>query len=167
MRKPNESLFDPEELDSASGNSFRLIFQKLPSVTFHLKEVNLPGISISSINNPTPGHDWNLPGSTITFDSLELSFIVDEKYENWKEIYNWIMELYNPDTGRSTGDLQNQLMEAQLYIKSNRNNSIRVVKFHNIFPTTISSIDFSTESVGEPLIASVSLSYTTYNMEAV
>ena len=77
------------------------------------------------------------------------------------------MELYNPDTGRSTGDLQNQLMEAQLYIKSNRNNSIRVVKFHNIFPTTISSIDFSTESVGEPLIASVSLSYTTYNMEAV
>ena len=36
------------------------------------------------------GLDAFFPGDKVTFDNLEVTFLVDEDLENFKEVYDWI-----------------------------------------------------------------------------
>ena len=69
----------PSKLDYASPTQFKFQIAKLPKVEFFATAVNLPGISLSSIKQQTPLADIPLPGEKITFQDLELTFLVDEK----------------------------------------------------------------------------------------
>jgi hypothetical protein len=167
MRRPQDPLFKPDNLNYLQGNSFRVLFQRSPNTAFHLQSVNLPGVSISTGDNSTPGLQWDIVGNQLSFDAIDLEFIVDEDLANWLEIYDWLHEMSDPNLGKSTGTLQEQLTEMQLFIYTNSNNPSKLFTFHNVYPVSISSINFTTQSTGEPILATVSCNYTTYEMEPV
>ena len=51
------------------------------------------GIALANTTQPTPLADIPIPGETITFSDLEVTFLVDENLENYREIHGWMYGL--------------------------------------------------------------------------
>ena len=83
----------PDKLDYASPVQFRFKILKIPNVEFFVQSVNIPGITLGSAQQTNPLYDIPLPGDKITYASLDMSFLVDENLNNYKEIHDWILGL--------------------------------------------------------------------------
>ena len=80
----------PSKLDYASPTQFKFQILKLPKVEFFGTAVNLPGVELNSISQQTPLKDIPVPGEKLTFGDLEMSFMIDENLENYREIHGWL-----------------------------------------------------------------------------
>src|SRR5674476_866058 len=69
---------------------YRFGVKKLPYTSFFVQNVNLPGISLGKIDQPTPFVPIPVQGDHLTFNPLALTFRVDEDLGNWLEVYTWI-----------------------------------------------------------------------------
>ena len=69
---------------------FELTIQKLPSVSFMVTAVQIPGLFMNNPQLPTPFTPVPLPADKLQFEELGIKFKVDAMMQNWLEIYNWI-----------------------------------------------------------------------------
>ena len=94
----NSLTRQPTSLDYASPTQFKFQIQKLPKVEYFCTSVNLPAVSISEVKQPTPFVDVPLPGTTLSYETLNMTFLVDENLENLQEIHGWIRGLGFPES---------------------------------------------------------------------
>ena len=83
-------------MDYASPTQFKFQILKLPKVEFFTTAVNLPGLSLNSIEQQTPLTDIPVPGTKLSYQDLEITFMVDENLENYREIHGWLTGLCFP-----------------------------------------------------------------------
>jgi len=77
--------------------------------------------------------------------------------ENYLELFNWMHNIINK------GDAEDYKYDASLLIMSSHNNMVKTVKFQEIFPTALSTVEFNSQSVDiEYLQADVSFRYTLF-----
>lgn len=164
-------------------NNFRLLIDKVPTVEYYVRTVNVPGVQFSETQQAAGvGLDAFFPGDKATFDSLEVSFLVDEDLENFIEIYNWMdsivplsnPELYGSYTQTATtktnvvasidNDL-NQYSDITLVTNTNKNIPNRYFRFHDAFPISLSGIDLESGADAEPAICTVSFRFTYYEIK--
>ena len=84
-------------INPLSNSYFSLVFNRGTS-QFELlcQRVNLPGISVPSLVQPTTlGTTIPVPSMVAAFADLSVEFIVDENMTNWKSIYSWIRNISN------------------------------------------------------------------------
>ena len=170
-----EFPFEPINKSFLSDNKFEFVIQRLPNLTFFVQSINLPGITLLSttVNNPfvaTP-----VPGNQLIFGQLTAGIIVDENLEGWNEIYEWIVQLGNPQFLNKIGNLtktpgkNNSITsDATLIIKTNANNPNKRITFKDLFPVEIGEIQFT--SVGgthEFTTTSVTFGYSYYELTSV
>ena len=74
---------EPTKLDYASPIQFRFKITKLPKVEFFIQTANIPGINLGTATVPTPLYDYPVPGDTLTYQSLDISFLCDENLSNY------------------------------------------------------------------------------------
>ncbi len=183
----------PEQLDYASPTQFRFGIHQLPKVEFFTVTANLPGISVDNTTLPTPYKDISIMGEKPTYENLTISFIVDEYLENYISLHNWLTGIGFPQSrsqfstyrditsntpaaggsnpvdivGKSVPD-KAMYSDAFLMILSNKNNPIVEVNFHNVFPTSLSALDFSQAATDvEYLTASAEFSYQVYEINTL
>jgi hypothetical protein len=95
-------------------------------------------------------------------------FLVDEALESWQGIYNWFRSFASPD-GTDERNLKTQIQnqfvtpsnqnrsklaysDATLTILNNLNNPVVRVEFTNVFPVSLSDIDFDTKLSADDII---------------
>ena len=81
----------PTVFDYATGTQWRLAFNRLPKTTWFCTAANIPGITLGEAMYPTPMVDINLTGDKLTFETLNITFIVDEELQNYRELWNWLV----------------------------------------------------------------------------
>ena len=86
----------PTQLDYASPAQFRFKITKLPKVEYFCTEINIPGLQMSSATQNTDLRDITIPGDKLDFGDLVLTYMVDEKFDNFEELYNWLRGLGIP-----------------------------------------------------------------------
>ncbi len=150
--------------------SFQFKLQKAPKMTYNCQAGPLPGISFDSIPLYTAGRTvpMHLAALNPTYDDLELRFMVDEKLENWKEIYDWMTSIQN---AKEFGDGSTQdgpidgMSDGSLLILTSAYNPVVQIDFLNLFPKTLSGLDFDSASLeAEPALATVTFAYQAYNV---
>ena len=77
---------------SPIGFSFK-IDANFANTEYFCTQVQLPGISLSAIEQPYKGVNLGLTGDRMTFDQLTIQFNVTEDLENYIEIYNWMHDV--------------------------------------------------------------------------
>lgn len=171
----------PANLNPLSPTGFRLSITKLPEVTFFCQEANIPDINLDPIPIGTPFSTSQVPGEIIDFGSLIVNFMVDENMANYKAIYNWITGLGFPqdyeqyqalvDSGNNTvqpnvrfGTAQNNYSDGALEILGSNNIKVQVIQFKDLYPISISSLNFqaNVDDV-QYLIGTASFKYTYFN----
>ncbi len=182
----------PEQLDYASPTQFRFGIHQLPKVEFFTVSANLPGVSVPTTTLATPFTDISIMGEKTEFENLSISFIVDEYLENYISLHNWLTGIgfpksrsqfstfrdvtsKTPDSqkGVSTdiGDVKQSTPDKAMYsdaflmVLSNKNNPIVEINFHNIYPTSLSGLDFTqTATDVEYMTASAEFAYQIYEI---
>ena len=112
-------------------------------------------------------YDIPLPGDKITYASLDLSFVVDENLNNYKEIHDWILGLGFPSNHTQFQDLQTSgsdrfpgstrstaatgtnvpqplneggiYSDATLTVLNSKNIAKTEIRFENLYPTSLGS----------------------------
>ena len=164
-------------------NNFKLLIDKVPTVEYYVRTVNIPGIQFGEVvQGAGVGLDAFFPGDKATFDTLEVSFIVDEDLGNFIEMYNWIdsivplsdPKLYGSFTDTavtktnilaSTNNDLNQYSDITLVLNTNKNIPNRFIRFHDAFPISLGSIELESGADAEPATVSVSFRFTYYEIE--
>ena len=161
----------PANISLLSPIGFKFSLSKFPEVTYFCQAANIPGISLSSVENPTPLKTTYFPGDEVTFDELSVRFIVDENLKNWTSLYNWIRALGTP-TAEDERDYRklkqdNELTtEGVLTVLTGNMNPQMHVRFHDLFPLSLSGISFDSGATDvEYVSADVSFRYDLYEIE--
>ena len=185
----------PTKLDFQSPTQFKFNIHQLPLVEFNSVGCNLPGINMGDAIFPTPFKQIPMMGDTITFENLTLQFIIDEYLENYITAHNWMPAIGFPKNrkqfsdfrsvtsntpqqplgiSRDIGDTQpatpaNSLFsDATLTILSNKNNPIVNVLFRDIYPVSLSALDFTqTATDVDYQTATIDFSYQLYEFESL
>ena len=109
---------------------------------FFCQSANIPDISMPVTEVPTRFR--SLPvvsGGGVSFGDFNLRFIVDEDLKNYNSIHQWIRNNGRSDKDTNTPDLP-EYSNAQLHIVTSAYNPAFIVDFRNIFPVSLSGMQF-------------------------
>ncbi len=120
-------------LDAALVQNCRMIFPKLPSVTFMLQRINLPEIRLNQIKQFTRYVDPNQIGEKVVFEPFQMTFIVDKYFKNWSSIFNWMKSL--SVDGSAIDQTDNPIINI---------NGIDTFRFIGAWPTSLGNLTFDT-----------------------
>ena len=96
----------PDNIDYASPTQFQLTINQLPEVQFFVNSLTLPGVNMGETVIPTPLKQIPTMGDEITFENLTLSFLVNETFDNYMEIHNWLMAIGFPQSNSQFSDFR-------------------------------------------------------------
>jgi hypothetical protein len=156
--------------------NFKFSIKRAPHVNFFVQKINLPSISLPTIDTPTPFVKIPQPGEHLDYADLTLSFRVDENLQNYLEIHNWIRALGKPkdfseyralsQNPNYTGDgLRSDLT---LMILSSAKNPNYEIVFTDAYPYDISELTFdTTKSDVEFIEATATFKYVLFEIKNV
>ncbi len=182
----------PTELDYSDPTKFKFSINKLPTVEFFTTAANIPGVNLGEAVFPTPFKAIPTQGDELTFENLEIQFLVDEKLTNYREIHKWLVgigfpksreqfesfrkefsEVFPTNTQNkgsilNTGNAINQAAmygDANLLVMSSKNNPVIEVRFSDLFPVALSGLQFDQQLTDTTyLTATATFSYKMYEM---
>ena len=160
----------PSKFDYASPIQFRFKMTKLPNVEFFIQSANIPGISLGETSMPTPLKDIPMPGDKVSYQTLDVSFLVDENLNNYKELHDWITgigfsqdhkqfaELLATGSDRFSGSTASTAIvgsgkpaplseggiysDATLIVLNNKNIAKTEIRFQNVYPVSLGSLSY-------------------------
>ena len=158
-------------LDYADPTKFKFQITKLPRVEFNSIQANIPGISLTEITQPTRLQQIRIPGNDMTFEDLNITFIVDEDLTNYRSVHDWMAGLAQMDSddkfraliteggdrmplsqqanltdaGRVTSATPDGAIysDSKLIILSARNIPLVEVSFQDCYPLSLSALDYN------------------------
>ena len=175
-------------LDYADPTKFKFQITKLPRVEFNSIQANIPGITLTELNQPTRLMPVRIPGNDMTFEDLSVTFIVDEDLTNYRSVHDWMAGLAQMDSddkyrelitdggdrmplsqqanlqdaGRVTTATNDSAIfsDAKMIILSARNIPIVELTFEDTYPKSLSGLDYNQSATDvEYLTATVTLGY--------
>ncbi len=143
----------PDNITPLSPNGFMFTVTKLPDISFFCQQVNLPGITLGDPEYANPFTKQPIPGETLTYDTLEVNFLIDNEMKNYKYLYNWIIALGFPNEyeqyrafvqsdNNNYSELAKNYSDATLSILTGNNNIAQQIQFVDLFPVTIGTVTF-------------------------
>jgi hypothetical protein len=169
---------NPSNTNLMQASKFLLSFTRLPYVTYFCTKCNLPGLSAGQAVQQNPFIDAPVPGDKMVYDPLEIEFLIDEPLWSWTTISDWIKGYTFPEDFDQYKNLslQQQLIlrnqtttpqysDAMLTVLTNKNNPVVVAQFKDVFPISLSSINFDTSISAQTVItAKASFKFTNFDI---
>ena len=172
------TLFSPSNKNFLSPVGFKFVIGRTPNVDYFCQAASIPEVSSGVREIPTPVKDYSVPGDKMTFGDLSLRFLVNEDMDNYFEIYKWLKGLTNPkvqsdfakyistvdEKGRSS-QFMKTMSDARLLVLNSNYNSIATINFYNIFPTSLTTLEFDASATDiNYFTAEVNFRYTIYEI---
>ena len=158
-----------------SPTGFKFTLSKEPKSVFFCNSARIPDITLQTERQPSYLKDIDIPGDKIFYGDLSLRFLVDENLSNYMTIHNWITGLGFPETPQEFKDLitsndqlrdpKLQFSDGSLHILNSNYKDVAIVKFKDLFPVSLSSLEFDATSTNiNYFTADVSFKYTIYGI---
>ena len=166
----------PANINFLSPLGFRFKLKRAPNLNFFVTNVNIPLISLNNVELPTPFKIINIAGNKLDYGDFELTFKLDEDMMTYFEIYDWLIAIGFPENFNQYKGLKeaqrgtpNQLLsDATLTIMTSDMVPNIEVTFEDLFPVSISEINFTTSDVDVNYIsATVSFKYKIFHVKKV
>lgn len=158
-----------------SGIGFKFNLAKYPKVDFFCNTARIPELSLETATQPSYLKDIDIPGEKLTYGDLTIQFLVDENMENYKTIYDWLVGLGFPEVtqqfktlttdDQGIRDMKEQFADGTLRILNSNFREVAKVKFLDLFPVSLSSLDFDATSTDvNYFTAQATFKYTVYQL---
>ncbi len=185
----------PTIYDYAQTNQFTIFFPLFPTMEWFITRANVPGCTLGQADQYTPFVDIAVVGDKMQYENFNCTFLVDEKLNNYMEMYNWVMNIGFPFSGKaqfnklprpdntSRGSTTKynprdgvyyEINDRDLYtdivltILSSKNNAVANVYIYEAFPVSLGGIEYSqAETDTDYATCDVSFAYTWYDIKPV
>ena len=134
------------------------------SLTLHMFETIIPGISFTVNNRDWQGYITKDVYSALEFEDLTASYVVDEDYDNWKLLYNW-MTFINNNNNIAGNSKENYSIDASLIMYDNFIKPIMKLNFVGLFPSSLDAITLSHRDGEEILTGTCTFTYDYYEIK--
>ena len=157
---------------------FKFNLSKEPKVDFFSNSASIPGINLGVAIQPTYLKDIPIPGDKLSYGDVTLRFMIDDDMENYLRSRNWLRGIRYPESveeyqelldndeyfpGKQTA-ISGQSDGSLIIYNSNYQPTASVV-FKGMFPTSLTSIEFSAKETALNYIeAEVVFKYTIYEI---
>ena len=160
-----------------SGVGFKFSLTKIPKVAFFSNSARIPELNLELTRQPSYLKNIDVPGERLTYGDLTLRFLVDENMENYISVYTWLKGLGFPESTKEFADLNKDkeglrdpkqaFCDGTLSILNSNYREVAKVKFNDLFPTSLTSLDFdATNTDVQYFTAEATFKYTIYNLTA-
>ena len=160
----------PANINHLNVVGFEVNIARLPNVEFFCQRVNVPGVILGETVEASPFMNTPLEGDTLTFESLTIGFILDEDMQNYIEIYNWLSALGFPKSydqfsalkraEKFPSETDSLYSDINIMLLTNKNNPNYQVTFHDIFPTSLGSLNFDAAATTiEPIVVDATFNF--------
>ena len=157
--------------------AFQFSITKTPKVSFFCTSASIPSMSFETNTQPSYLKDIDLPGEKLTYENLTVRFLVVEDLKNYMALHNWMTgigfpeslgdfkeEVTKPDTSI---DMNQQYSDGSLIIQNSNFRTNAIVKFKDLFPTELTSLEFDTSITDiQYFTAEATFKYLVYNIVA-
>ena len=158
-----------------SGVAFKFSLTKFPKVDFFSNSAIIPELSLELAQQASYLKNIAVPGERLTFGDFTLRFLVDENMENYQSIYDWLTGLGFPETTKEFADIikdkdgqrdpKEAFCDGTLRILNSNYREVAKVKFKDLFPISLSSLDFdATNTDIQFFTAQATFKYTIYDL---
>ena len=158
-----------------SGVAFKFNLTKFPKVDFFSNSARIPELSLELAQQSSYLKNIAVPGERLTYGDFTLRFLVDENMENYVSVYNWLKGLGFPETTQQFRDVttdskgqrdpKEAFCDGTLRILNSNYREVGKVKFNDLFPTSLTSLDFdATATDVQYLTAEATFKYTIYDL---
>ena len=136
---------------------YLLKLEKFEGVDFFCQTANVPDVQMPTTEIASPFRNLPIiPGGGVTFGDFSVRFIVDEDLVNYNSIHAWMRDNGNADQMARTTSEDDIYTNGQLHIVTSQYNPAFIVEFRNIFPVSLSGLQFdATMSDAEYITAEV------------
>ena len=130
-----------------SPSSFDVSIAKMPNVEFFIQTINIPSIQSGPAElQSTLKTLYNIP-DRLVYSDLEMTFIVDENMENYREILSWLEGMGSPqargDQYRAKlAEVGSFYSDITIIVRNSSKNPNLKFTFTNAFPTALGQIEF-------------------------
>ena len=160
-----------------SGVGFKFNLTKFPKVDFFSNSARIPELSLELARQSSYLKNIDVPGERLTFGDFTLRFLVDENMENYLSVYNWLKGLGFPESGKQFKDIttdsdgvrdpKEAFCDGTLSILNSNYREVAKVKFNDLFPVSITSLDFdATNTDVQYFTAEATFKYTIYDLKS-
>ena len=159
----------PVNLNQLNIVSFEVNFSRLPNVEYFCQRVNIPAVILGEAFQPMPFMNLPVEGDTLSFESMNLSFILDEDMQNYMEIYSWLTALGFPrdyeqfktlKPASEASEYASMFSDMDIMLQTNKSNPNYKITFNDVFPTSLSSVQFDTSvSALEPIVVDATFNF--------
>ena len=158
-----------------SGVGFKFNLAKFPKVDFFSNSARIPELNLELARQASYLKNIDIPGERLTYGDFTLRFLVDENMENYISVYNWLKGLGFPESTQEFRDLttdkdgirdpKEAFCDGTLRILNSNYREVAKVKFKDLFPTSLTSLDFdATNTDVQFFTAEATFKYTIYEL---
>jgi len=158
-----------------SGIGFKFNLTKFPKVDFFSNSARIPELNLELTTQASYLKNIDVPGERLSYGDFTLRFLVDENMENYQSIYDWLTGLGFPETTKEFADLikdsdgqtdpKEAFCDGTLRILNSNYREVAKVKFKDLFPISLSSLDFdATNTDVQFFTAEATFKYTIYDL---
>jgi len=165
---------NPGSLNLQSSLNWTMNLIRAPGITYFLQSIKVPNIMINPPKVPSPSLGIPMVGDHLNFEPLEVKFKVADNFQDWLEIYNWLVALADPSNkGTKYLQLENNpsylgyglYSDLQVITLDSQKNPSYVFTFERCFPMALSGPEFNTTDDNLLYItASVQFKYLKYEI---
>ena len=163
------SSTQPGNINQLNIISFEIAFSRLPTIEYFCQRVNIPAVILGDTFQPMPFMNLPVEGDTLSFEAMNISFILDEDMQNYTEIYTWLTSLGFPRDYEQFKTLKpeseasqysSMFSDVNIILHTNKSNPNYKVTFNDVFPTSLSAVQFDTSvSALEPIIVDATFNF--------
>lgn len=122
--------------------NFKFKLGKTPNVEFRVQGLSIPGMNLGMAPIPSPFVSLQDTGS-LEYGPLRINFMVGENMADYLEIFQWMLDNGMPD---GLGQYKRSFSDGTALILNSNYKPIVEVRFTNLFPISISELDFNSVS---------------------
>ena len=160
-----------------SGVGFKFNLTKFPKVDFFSNSARIPELNLELTTQASYLKNIDVPGERLSYGDFTLRFLVDENMENYLSVYNWLTGLGFPETTKEFADIikdsdgqrdpKEAFCDGTLSILNSNYREVAKVKFNDLFPVSITSLDFdATNTDVQYFTAEATFKYTIYDLKS-
>lgn len=143
----------------ALSNNFKLSIYDSQEFNYFMQSVSIPSISLPEVEVSNMGHEIWVEGEQISYELLDVNFLISEDFVNYIYLHNWITQCRDKDF------VENNMKDITINILNNNKLKDLTFTFHGAFPTNLGTINLESNiDDTTPLTCSATFRYQWFSI---
>lgn len=161
----------PANTNPAFSTNFRLMIPKVRSAIYFCTEVTFPSLTMEALKIPVPlGPSLKFFGNKIEHGDLQVKFILNENFDNWRDMSNWFtssLNYYGFFRDGTENRLRNVIVDTgQLLMLDNKKRPVARILFDGLMITSLGNIPLnSSVADASPMTCDATFQFTAFDIK--